>query len=399
MDDGQEKAGDLHAVLEPASVHAVLDDKKQDFLGGEKLEEGLGLCLSGGGFRAMFFHLGAFIRLNECGLLATVDRVSSVSGGSLAAGALAVNWNSLGFDKQGVAQHLVQEVGLPILALARCWVDVPGIVLGLLPFVTASGRAAAVYDKKLFQGRTLQDLPDKPRFTFTATSLQSGVLWRFAREYAADWRVGYWDKPDLPLAKVAAASAAFPPFMSPAYINVPPGRIQMQAGADLCREPFTTHLRLTDGGVYDNMGLEPIWKRYRTVLVSDGGLVTPPDTKPRAHWLSQSLRVTNISLQEGINMRRRVLTGLERIDQRAVIYWGIGQDVDSYKIGNPLNFSSKETGVAAAVKTRLKRFPKDVRTAVLRAGYAHADAALTASGITVPVTAPPTFGNLPDVDS
>ena len=28
---------------------------------------------------------------------------------------------------------------------------------------------------------------------------------------------------------------------------------------------------LSDGGVYDNLGLETVWKRYQTVLVSDGG--------------------------------------------------------------------------------------------------------------------------------
>ena len=50
----------------------------------------LGLCLSGGGYRAMLFHAGALRRLNEAGLLEKLDMVSSVSGGSIAAGLLAV---------------------------------------------------------------------------------------------------------------------------------------------------------------------------------------------------------------------------------------------------------------------------------------------------------------------
>ena len=37
------------------------------------------------------------------------------------------------------------------------------------------------------------------------------------------------------------------------------------------REPFTTEVVLTDGGVYDNLGLETVWKHYRTILVCDGG--------------------------------------------------------------------------------------------------------------------------------
>src|SRR5438270_13748934 len=47
---------------------------------------GIALCLSGGGYRAMLFHVGALWRLSELGYLPTLDRVSSVSGGSITAG-------------------------------------------------------------------------------------------------------------------------------------------------------------------------------------------------------------------------------------------------------------------------------------------------------------------------
>ena len=39
-----------------------------------KLEDGIALCMSGGGYRAMVFHLGALIRLNEAGLLRQMGR-------------------------------------------------------------------------------------------------------------------------------------------------------------------------------------------------------------------------------------------------------------------------------------------------------------------------------------
>jgi len=50
-----------------------------------KIAPGIALCLSGGGYRAMIFHLGALIRLNVVGLLMPLNRVSSVSGGSITA--------------------------------------------------------------------------------------------------------------------------------------------------------------------------------------------------------------------------------------------------------------------------------------------------------------------------
>src|SRR5258708_12082538 len=52
---------------------------------------GIALCLSGGGYRAMLFHLGTLWRLNELGYLPKLDRISSVSGGSITAALLRMN--------------------------------------------------------------------------------------------------------------------------------------------------------------------------------------------------------------------------------------------------------------------------------------------------------------------
>ena len=112
----------------------------------------------------------------ETGLLRRLHRVVSVSGGSIAAGALAVAWNELDFDENGVAADLLEKVGTPLLRLASKRVDIPAIALGFLPFVSAARLASATYDRVLFKKKTLQDLPESPRFSFTATSLQSGVF-------------------------------------------------------------------------------------------------------------------------------------------------------------------------------------------------------------------------------
>ncbi|MCW2276538.1 NTE family protein [Rhodoblastus acidophilus] len=343
----------------------------------------------------MLFHLGCFVRLNELGLLPRLERVASVSGGSIAAGALAVAWPELQFDAFGVAVNFREKVATPLLALARWRLDAPVILLGLLPFIRAANLAAAAYDHVIFKGRTLQDLPDRPRFVFTATSLQTGVLWRFAKEYAAEWRVGEWRSPTLPVSLAVGASASFPPLLSPVSIKVPEGAIGQMKGTDLHFSPFTTRLLLTDGGVYDNLGLEPIWKRYRTILVSDGGLVTPPLGSPWTNWLSQARRVTNIALQQGINMRVRVLRGLHASGEREVVYWGVGEPVENYGVGNPLEFSSDSTKQAASVATRLTRFPNEVQDLMMKAGYAQADAALRASKVGRLNDCQPDFSRLP----
>lgn len=376
------------------SAPVAADVVSPDFLGAGKLEDGIGLCLSGGGFRAMLFHLGAFVRLNEVGLLPRIDRIASVSGGAIAAGALAVAWKRLNFNEAGVATNLDQLVSAPLIALAQKRVDIPAITLGLLPFSSAANLAAWCYDRMLFHGATLQDLPDSPRFSFTATSLQTGTLWRFAKDYAADWRVGRWDKPSLKVSIAVGASAAFPPYLSPLYIKPPKDLIVATEGADLSGESFSRNLCLTDGGIYDNLGLEPVWKRYRTILVSDGGALTPGLPSPRSNWLSQAVRTTNIALQQGINMRRRTLRGLHGSCARNVVYWGINDSVDTYKVGNPLDFAKVDSDIAAAVPTRLTRYPAGIQRLVMRAGYAHADAALRASSLRGLVSLPPDLSGL-----
>jgi NTE family protein len=48
------------------------------------------LCLSGRRYFAMVFHIGVHWRLYEIGLLQNIKRISSVSGGSITAGQLAL---------------------------------------------------------------------------------------------------------------------------------------------------------------------------------------------------------------------------------------------------------------------------------------------------------------------
>ena len=246
-------------------------------------EEGIGLCLSGGGYRAMVFHLGALWRLNELGYLGRLSRVSSVSGGSITAAILGVNWHQMDFDSRGVSQRFIELCVNPVRKIAGTTIDLPSIIGGILGPGTVNRRVVNAYRQHLFGTKTLQDLPDDtegPRFVINATNVQSGVLCRFSRPYIWDYRVGCIEKPEVEIARAVAASSAFPPVLSPAVLNFSDDDFRPNSGKDLQRPPFTTSMFLTDGGVYDNLGLETVWKRYRTILVSDGGGLMPPEEKP-----------------------------------------------------------------------------------------------------------------------
>ena len=80
---------------------------------------GLALCLSGGGYRATLFHLGAVRRLHELGILARVDTISSVSGGSLFAGILADIAIDRGWSRGLAVEHFDRDVAERVRMLAR----------------------------------------------------------------------------------------------------------------------------------------------------------------------------------------------------------------------------------------------------------------------------------------
>src|SRR5215467_15944014 len=114
-------------------VRPIPGDEKQ------ASKPGIALCLSGGGYRAMVFHLGALWRLNEAGLLKKLSRVSSVSGGSITAGMLGLKWKTLNFNEQGVASNLIDAVINPVLGLADHTIDDFSIIEGVLsPFKTVA---------------------------------------------------------------------------------------------------------------------------------------------------------------------------------------------------------------------------------------------------------------------
>ncbi len=253
----------------------------------------------------MVFHIGVLWRLYETGLLSGLKRISSVSGGSITAGVLALKWRRLSFDPARLAADFVPEVVTPLRRLAGETLDAEAIIVGALAPGTISDRVTAAYDRHLFAGATLQDLPDAPRFVINATNVQSGALWRFMKPYMRDYRVGEVKAPTVPLARAVAASSAFPPVLSPCTLRLEDDDFTPNSGQDLQHPPFTTRVVLTDGGVYDNLGLETAWKRYQTIFVSDAGGKLKPEEEPKSDWARHAFRVLDLIDNQVRSLRKR----------------------------------------------------------------------------------------------
>jgi NTE family protein len=356
-------------VVDTGSAH---DDPRRP-------EEGIALCLSGGGYRAMLFHLGALWRLNELGLFPKVARVSSVSGGSITAAFLGLKWSRLSFNA-GVATNFLAEVVTPIRALAGKTIDEGSIIGGIFTPGSISDKLTESYRKHLFGNATLQNLPaDPPRFVINATSVQTGALFRFSRPYVADYRVGMIKNPTIELAVAVAASSAFPPVLSPLKLELDPSLWEPPSGhpsEDLHREPYLSEVVLTDGGVYDNLGLEAAWKRYTTVLVGNGGGKMQPEEEPKGDWARHALRINEVIDNQVRSLRARQVVGAFQAKERQGTYWGIRTDIREYGLADALPCPLDKTLALAGTKTRLKRMDDVLQEQLINWGYAICDAAM-----------------------
>jgi NTE family protein len=191
-----------------------------------------------------------------------------------------------------------------------------------------------------------------------------------------DYRVGEVKAPHITLAQAVTASSAFPPVISPMIMELDPTMFTPNSGDDLQREPYTKRVVLSDGGVYDNLGLETAWKRYDTILVSDAGGQLKPEEEPKEDWARHSYRVLNLIDNQVRSLRKRQVIQSYCDKARKGAYWGIRTDIADYQLADSLPCPHDRTLALAATPTRLKRMDSDLQERLINWGYAVCDAAL-----------------------
>ena len=340
--------------------------------------KGLALCLSGGGYRASLFHLGALRRLNELGVLARLDTVSGVSGGSILAAFLAKRVDP--WPEQGPIPDFDKRVEEPFRDFTRKNIRTAWVRKRLLPWKWADSTVAveSLVDRYRHDvnDTLLAELPDRPRFVFSATDMAFGVNWTCGKQGVGSYEAGWQEPPpDWHTARAVAASSCFPPVFDPMPIGLEPSKLKngdFPEGDE--RDSLIRGLRLSDGGVYDNLGLEPVWKSHRTVLVSDGGATF--DFLPDAGLFQRLGRYTGIQGRQVGNVRKRWLISNFKADILDGAFWGVGSATTNYDHRAPGYGEELVDRVISEVRTDLDSF-SDAEASVLRNhGYLLADIAL-----------------------
>jgi NTE family protein len=263
--------------------------------------------------------------------------------------------------------------------MAGKFVDLPAAVIGMvLPRQSISDRVTAAYRRHLFGHATLQHLPDNPTFIFNSTNLETGVLMLFSKDYLGDYRIGRILKPNLELAVAVAASSAFPPLLSPCTLRLD-GQHWVRApakGKVLSGPKFHDKIEVTDGGVYDNLGLEAAWKNYQSVIVSDAGGVMAYESDPQKNWAGQTVRVLRVIDNQVRALRKRQIVGSLATQKRDGMYVSTWSNLakDFKKAVLPADHSVTQD--LAKIPTRLKALNKRQQELLINWGYVICDAGL-----------------------
>ena len=296
------------------------------------------LFLFGRGYRATLFHLGALRRLNDFGLLPRLTTISSMSGGSIAAGLLAARWDSLGFDDNNVARDFEKQIELDLLDLISA-----NPIGEWLPIRTLrrNFRPAAVGRRYRSLVRTnLEELRNRPDFIFMAANFQTGKTWKFSRSDIRDSSSDTTERlsrKNLPLATVIAASAAF---------QERPVGLEGKKFGDISEQlasPSLADARMSVDWIYI-LGMSGL-ATEDYLLVSDAGTSVP----------------------------LRQLLGEEGWKHA---YWDMARNLDQYQVKSVLKCNSQVTTSLMEVPEDFAAIDRNQQQDLIDLGFASCDAAI-----------------------
>ena len=354
----------------------------------------IGLALSGGGLRATIFHLGVLTQLARQSLLEDIAFISTVSGGSLL-GALvrACSGNAWPTGETFLQQTIPNARRLlTTRSLERSYIQ----CMFRSPWVLRGGRAVALAralrECWSVSGR-LSDLSDNPRWIINATCYETGKNWRFMKKRMGDYVAGYVASPRLPVSRAVAASAAFPGLVGTLKLDT--RRFEwFSYNSEQVIQPRSPRLRtltLWDGGIYDNLGVEALFKpdgNYRDgfdfLIVSDASAPIRVGTRT----IRAPLRLLHVATDQVRSLRARAVVSHLQRNPGTGVYLKMGNTEE--RIFRSANWPDMTGHIgddslvvaqvreAAQVGTRLRRYTHQEFDLLFTHGYQVAGATLSA---------------------
>ena len=303
-----------------------------------KKQQKIGLALSGGGIRAMTYHCGVLRWLSENNQLENIVHISSVSGGSLFTGLLFMlsNWRwptSSHYSalivprmKQLLIEKDLQCSAIKRLSYPKNWRFI----------LSRANVLAQTIENHWGVKGNLNDLPTNPVWSVNGTTAENGRRFRFKRTECGDYELGYADSANIKIADAMAVSAAFPIGIGPFVIKTSDfewrKRDDWNVGHEKLITPQYPKLHLYDGGVYDNLGIEPLFDVGEQKNKGDINFVVVSDaSKPLERispgWILspfRAKRIADIALEQTRALRVRSFVNFIKTNKSAGLYLQLG---------------------------------------------------------------------------
>lgn len=351
----------------------------------------IGITLSGGGLRAAVFQFGLLNRLARDRQLEDITFLSTVSGGSLAIALIyALNngaWPTSDKFLNDTAPKL-REI-LTTVHFQRSLYFKCAYKFWKALFSRANLMAETVRDRWDIN-LSLKDLPDTPRWLINATCYETGKSWRFDKKRMGDYQFGYVINPDYDVADAIAASAALPILIGPFELNTTNykwHKFGPDRGDDFISiEPMLKRVHLWDGGIYENLGLESLYKMdtgpradIDYLIVSDAG--APLGIKQSR--LAAYRRLIDIGMSQTRGLRSRAVVNYFKNHPNRGVYLQMGNTVNeiihrakvqlNFNINRDMRLTSQQVKTISNMKTHVKRLSELEFDLLHQHGYEVAD--------------------------
>lgn len=349
----------------------------------------IGLALSGGGIRAAVFHLGVLKRLAEMCLLENIASISSVSGASITIGLIYSTNNNKWPTSKEYIEDILPKIENIITTRSLQFNAALRLAIKFWYFNKRVNILAEAINKDWEVSGTLNQLSKYPLWKISTTSFETGKNWRISQGKMGDYVFGYTLEPNIPIAVAMAASAGYPALIGPYTLKTTGFKwLKYNRNNELTKiiEPSLKTVHLWDGGVYENLGVEALFKSDKLhddidyLLVSDAsGSI---NVKRRSKFLHHKNfeRLIAIATDQIRSVRTRQILNYFTNNPHKGLYLKIGNTAEYILGKRKCVHPNAEKIIGACIDNKnalkVKNFPTDLKKLtkdnfilILRHGY------------------------------
>lgn len=333
----------------------------------------IGLALSGGGMRAAVYHLGVLKYLAQEHLLGNVAHISTVSGASICMGLIyGCNHNTWPTDDEFL-NKVLPKIREYITKKDIQWTALFELIIKPYYWDKKVNLLGNVMEKKWKVHGCLQDIPISPLWTINTTCYETGKDFRISSKRMGQINRSHVEKPHFRLSHAMAASAGFPVLIGPYKLKTMDYTWSDVTGTITVR-PKDKVLHLWDGGVYDNMGLDPLFnmrgedtlrKGINYLIVSNASGNITHKSRTMSFSIENLKRMLDINMDQVGSLRSMSVNELFKKEHNGV-YLKIGNTVNDILKHCTMNSEDKQRLQASALSDKDVDEVKNYKTTLER---------------------------------